>query len=279
MVEHFAALPSLGAEHDSTLRVEGCTLSPESPDHDDRGVDTAHRPGAPALSTQPTLIQSFDAYAASYDRSLEPILALKGVIHELIRWRFSTLPATAHVLLVGAGTAGEARFLAPLFPAWRFTLVDPSAGMLEVGRGHAIAEGFADRCTFHAGFVSSLAADGFDAATSVLVSHFLPDATERQAFYAEIARRLKPEAPFFTADLCADTQAASFDTLMDLWLAQPGIADDRKVAFRTMFGKAIAVHGPSEVEAMIAHAGFSPPVPCLQAALIRGWVATRAPTA
>lgn len=221
------------------------------------------------------LVQSFDTYAPNYDRSLEPILALKDAIHALIRWRFSSLPASAHILHVGAGTGHEARVLAPLFPEWRFTLVDPSAGMLDVARAHATNEGFADRCTFHAGFIATLPADGFDAATSVLASHFIPDAAERQAYFAEIANRLNPGAPFFNADLCADTNAPSFDTLMDLWLAQPGIADDRKAAFRGMFGNAIAVHGPVEVEAMIAAAGFTAPTPCFQGALIRGWVATR----
>ncbi|GDX81861.1 methyltransferase [Deltaproteobacteria bacterium] len=227
------------------------------------------------MSSSNAVTHAFDAHAEAYDHTLEPILAIKGVLHRLIQWQLSGLPEAARVLVVGAGTGAEARFLAPLFPQWRFTLVDPSAGMLNVGRRHAEAEGFLGQCEFHTGLVSSLAADGFDAAISVLVSHFLTDAADRQAYFAEIGRRLKPGGRLFTADLCADLGAPSFGSLMDLWVAQAGMPDERKASFRTVFGKGVAVHGPAEVEAMIARAGFSAPVQCGQAALVRAWVATR----
>lgn len=222
----------------------------------------------------PALTQSFNAHAPAYDTSLEPILAIKDALHLLIRWQLSGLPDGAHVLLVGAGTGGEARALAPRFPTWRFTLVDPAEAMLTVARRHAEAEGFAERCTFHVGTVESLAAEGFDAATSVLVSHFLTDAAERQAYYAEIGARLKPGGRFFDAALCANLTDPSFDVLMDLWVAQ-GMAEERKPAFRGMFGKGVAAQGPAEVEALIAGAGFLPPVQVFQATLVRAWVTTR----
>lgn len=227
------------------------------------------------MTTPPTITQAFDAHAEAYDRSLEPILAVKDVLHLLIRSQFSALPASARILVVGAGTAAEARFLAPLFPGWRFTLVDPSAAMLAVGRRHAVAEDFADRCDFHVGHVSALPPEPFDAATSVLVSHFLPDPIDRLAYFTEIAARLRPGGLFFNADLCASLDDPSFEALMTLWLELARVPDERKAAFRTAFGKGLAVHGPAAVEAMIARAGFSAPVQCVQAALVRGWVASR----
>ena len=147
--------------------------------------------------------------------------------------------------------------------------------MLAVGRRHAEAEGFADRCEFHVGFAASLARDPFDAATSVLVSHFLTAGHDRQAYFAEIARRLKPGGLLFNADLCSDPADPSLGSLMDLWLTMAGMPEERRVSFRAAFGKQVAVHGPAEVEAIITRAGFSAPVPCFQAALIRGWVASR----
>ena len=60
-----------------------------------------------------------------------------------------------------------------------------------------------------------------------------------------------------------------------VWLTLAGLPAERKVSFCAAFGKQVAVHGPGEVEGMIAHAGFSAPVQCFQAALVRGWVATR----
>lgn len=127
----------------------------------------------------------------------------------------------------------------------------------------------------HAGLVSSPGAGPFDAATSVLVSHFLTDAAERQAYFLEIARRLKPGGLLFNADLCADRDDPAFGAVMELWLTVSGMPDERKDSFRCMFGKGVAAHGPAEVEAMIAHAGFTAPARCFQAALIRGWTAVR----
>lgn len=227
------------------------------------------------MTTPPTITQAFDAHAEAYDRSLEPILPVKAVLHLLLRSQFSSLPAAARILVVGAGTAAEARFLAPLFPGWRFTLLDPSAAMLAVGRRHAVTEDFAERCQFHVGHVSALPTEPFDAATSVLVSHFLPDALDRQAYFTEIAARLKPGGLFFNADLCTSLDDPSFEALMTLWLDLARVPDERKASFRAAFGKDFAVHGPAEVEAMITRAGFSAPVQCVQAALVRGWVASR----
>lgn len=227
-------------------------------------------------TTPPTVAQAFDAtHAEAYDRNLEHILPIKDTLHLLMRWQLAGLPAAARLLVAGAGTGAEVRFLAPLFPAWRFTLVDPSASMLGVARRHAAAAGFAERCEFHVGLVSSLAADGFDAATSVLVSHFLTDTAQRQAYFADIAQRLKPGGLLFNADLAADLDVASFEPLMDLWLPLAGMPDERRGAFRAAFGRGVAAHGPAEVGAIIERAGFSAPVQCMQAALIRGWMAAR----
>lgn len=222
------------------------------------------------------LPQAFDAsHAEAYDRSLERLLPIKAALHLFLRWHFSGLPDAARVLVVGAGTAAEVRFLAPLFPGWRFTLVDPSAAMLEVGRRHAVAEGFVDRCELHVGSVSSLDADGFDAATSVLVSHFLADAAARQAYFDDVARRLRPGGLLFEAALCAERDAPSFGPLMDLWLALAGLPAERQAPFREAFGRTLAAHGPREVEAMITRAGFGVPMPVVQAGLILGWGAVR----
>lgn len=228
------------------------------------------------MSTLPAAPQAFDAsHAEAYDRSLERLLPFKGALHHLMRWHFARLPEDARILLAGAGTGAEARFLAPIFPRWRFTLVDPSEPMLAVARRHAEAEGFADRCSFHVGLVATLADRGFEAASSVLVSHFLADAGARQAYFAEIAQRVRPGGLLFNADLCADLQDPSFEALMDLWLTLVGMADDRRVCFRAAFGRGLAAHGPAQVEAMMREAGFGGLVQCLQAGLIRGWIGTR----
>lgn len=232
-------------------------------------MSAAPSPTTPAFDT---------THAEVYDRQFEPIRALKDAMHLVLRMQFLRLPPDAHILVAGAGTGAEVRFLAPLFPQWRFTLVDPAPAMLEVARRHAEAEGFADRCTFHVGFVSSLPLQAHDAATSVLVSHFLTNASERQSFFGDIAARLKPGGLLFNADLCADRDDPTFADVLDLWLRMlehSGVPEERRAAWVTSFGQAFAAHGPAEVASMITSAGFTQPAACYQIALIRGWVARR----
>lgn len=226
------------------------------------------------------LSAAFDAsHAEVYDRQVEPLTSVKDALHLVLASALRELPDGAVLLLVGAGTGAEARFLARVNPTWRFVLVDPSEPMLAVARRHAAAEGFADRCVFHAGFVSSLPDQPLDAATSVLASHFVNDDAGRRAYYADIARRLRPGAVLFEATLCADRTAPAFETLMELWLGVLGrtapMTGEKGSTYRAAFGRDFAVHGPDVVEAMIAGAGFSPPVPCVQLALVRAWWARR----
>ncbi|MCB9759467.1 MAG: class I SAM-dependent methyltransferase [Alphaproteobacteria bacterium] len=222
--------------------------------------------------------RAFSAERAEvYDAQFLALRAIKDALHLLLRIHLSGLPDDARILVAGAGTGAEVRFLAPLFPGWRFTLVDPAEGMLAVARRHANAEGFAERCAFHAGYLES-APDGLhDAAISVLASQFLTDVRERQAFFEEIAARLVSGGLLFNADLSADLAAPTFETVMDLWLRMlehAGPVD--RAAYRGIFGRMVAAHGPAEVERILAAAGFPEPALCYQMALIRGWIAARA---
>lgn len=228
------------------------------------------------MPSSPPATAAFDAtHARNYDRQLEPIRGFKDALHLLVQGAFSRLPETARILVAGAGTAAEARYLAPLHAGWRFTLVDPSAAMLDAAREHAEAEGFVDRCTFHVGWVSDLPVQAHDAATSLLVSHFLVDEQRRVAFFRDIADRLKPGGLLFCADLAADREHPSFATVMDLWLTLY-VAPERQDSYRAMFGHGVAAHAPAQVEEMMVQAGFAPPAACYQAALICGWVARKA---
>ena len=158
------------------------------------------------------------ARAALYDDQFAPIGAIKDLIHLMVRVQFAQLPDNAHILVVGAGTGAEVRVLAPLFPGWRFTLVDPAPAMLAIARRHAEAEGFADRCEFHVGYLDSAPAVEHDAALSVLVSHFLADARERQDYFEHIAERLVVGGLLFNADLSAAPEDPAYESVMELWL-------------------------------------------------------------
>ena len=216
--------------------------------------------------------------AATYDERFSKLSSVNSLLHLVVQSQFASLPDTAHILIAGAGTGAEVRYLAPLFPSWRFALADPSDAMLEIARRHAAEEGFADRCTFHAGYVSSLPEAEFDAATSLLVSHFLNEEEDRTAYYSSIAERLRPDAPLFEAALCGNRSDPIFEMEMDVWLGLltlAGMTAEGRENYRKSFGTLFAAHDPSEVEKMIGAAKFDRPVQCFQAGLIRGWITQR----
>ncbi len=219
-----------------------------------------------------------EEHAKAYDTQFSALRGVQACIHLLTEAYLAGLPEDARILIAGAGTGAEARHLAPRFPRWRFTLVDPSAPMLAIARGHAEAEGFADRCSFHEAYVSETPVGAHDGATSLLVSHFLTDADARQSYFEDIAARLKPGARLINVDLSTDNDAASFEGVMGLWmdlLSLGGQTEESRSGYRKAYGQQFAAHGPEAVAKMIEAAGFTPPAPVFQAALIRGWTAIR----
>lgn len=218
-------------------------------------------------------------HAKAYDTQFSALSGVQACIHLLTDAYLSPLPEEARILIAGAGTGAEARYLAPRHPGWRFTLVDPSAPMLAIARRHAEAEGFAGRCSFHEAYVSETPVEAHDGATSLLVSHFLTDAAARQSYFADIAARLKPGARFINVDLSTDDNAPTFAGIMSLWMdifRLGGQTEESRANYLKAYGNQFAAHGPGEVAQMIEAGGFTPPAPVFQAALIRGWTATRA---
>ena len=151
----------------------------------------------------------FDQQAAGYDARWVRMAPIRESLLFLMETVFADLPEDARVLCVGAGTGAEIAHLARRFPRWTFLALDPSTQMIATCRARAEREGFADRCGFHADVVDTLPeAAAFDGATCLLVSQFLLDPAVRTAFFASIARRLRPGGTLAWADLAWDTAAA-----------------------------------------------------------------------
>ena len=217
--------------------------------------------------------------ASSYDAQYAKLAPISQALHLLMRVVLSELPAEAQVLCVGVGTGAEMLSLAQEFPQWQFTAVEPAAPMLAVCRKRAEDAGIADRCTFHEGYLDTLpATPPFDAATAILVSHFIVDSEAQRGFYRKIAARLCPDGFLVSAALVSDPAAAS-PALLDVWMQMQkysGVAAEQREAMRGGYGKTFAAQMPHEVEDIIESGGFTPPVQFFQALMIHGWYAKRA---
>lgn len=218
-------------------------------------------------------------HAASYDTKFAAMAPMREVLHFLTRAILAEIPDDARVLCVGAGTGLELMDLARAFPRWRFTAVEPSAPMLDICRQKVADHGLSPRCEFHEGYLDSLPPAGpFDAATCLLVSHFITPPDERRAFFRRIADRLQPDGVLVTADLASDTTAPAYESLLKVWLRlmrSCEVTAEEVEKMRAAYGRDVAIAPPGEVGSLLASAGFGSPVLFLQTLLIHGWYARR----
>ncbi len=219
-------------------------------------------------------IAMFDEHATTYDQTWRAMAPLRDALQLVIDNVFARLPDDATVLCVGAGTGAEILYFAERHPGWRFTAVEPSGPMLDVFREKSRAHGIASRCVFHHGFLETLP-DGapFDAATSLLVSQFVTDPAQRQAFFRSIAQRLRSGGWFASADLACDMTSDAGKRLLDVWFEMMSVAPEMRERAKGLYGAQVAVVPPDAVGDLIREGGFDDPVRCFQSGLIHAWFA------
>jgi tRNA (cmo5U34)-methyltransferase len=180
-------------------------------------------------------------------------------------------PATARILVVGAGGGLETRALAEARPGWRFTGVDPAPAMLALAR-RTLAPCL-DRVELLEGTVEHAPAGPYDGATCLLTLHHL-DREERLSTLREIRARLRPGARLVVAGHTA------VDKDPERWMA-------RSIAFgergepdwvRARAGadgmlRRLPLLAPDEEQALLGDAGFAEVALFYAAFSFRGWVA------
>lgn len=188
------------------------------------------------------------------------------------------LPAQAEILVVGAGGGKELVTLGRAFPSARLTGVDPSKKMLAVAQGLTEQAGIAARVTLHQGTTDNLDTNQFDAATSMLVMHFLPDDGAKLDFLKAIHSRLKSGARFILADGCFDKQAADFAWHMECYQADAklnGVPDEILTeAVKMMSTQVHCVPEERELELLRA-AGFDQITRIFHALWLRAWLTVK----
>lgn len=215
--------------------------------------------------------------ADAYDRRNSGLAPISDSLHFLMRLILADLPSDTRVLCVGVGTGAEILSLATAYPGWSFVGIDPSQEMLAVGRRRLEQAGILHRCELLQGYAEDAPRDGFNAAVSLLVAHFIKR-EDRPSFYAAIHDRVRPGGRFVSAEISGDLDGPVFPQMLDDWKriqSLMGATPESLAKLGEMMRNVLGVLPPAETEAMWETAGFKRPVPFFQAFMIRGWHAVR----
>lgn len=221
--------------------------------------------------------------ASNYDQGIRFAGIGYDVMHDLTAALLgATLPEHAHLLIIGAGTGEEIIRLAPAHPGWCYTAVDPSPAMLAIARQRIAAANLEARVELITGTVDALPAEPVhDAATILLVMHFLGDDGDKLALLREVATRLRPGAPVVLSDMYGATETPEHARFLDAWRHRQlgnGMAPaDVDAMFQHIASDLRLVSG-ERLEALMTEAGFASPLLFFKALLFGGWIARRAPS-
>jgi tRNA (cmo5U34)-methyltransferase len=217
---------------------------------------------------------------SDYRRFQNVIPGVGGLYRSVRAIMDATLPDNARILIAGAGAGREVETLGASSKEFRLTGFDPSADMLALASTFAEAPNLKDRVKLINGIVDDVESDPpFDAATSILVMHFLPDDGAKERYLNAIRRRLKSGAPYVHVDVSFDDRAM-FDRLAPavrehaLIVALPEAVADGPAAHigRMAFGEGVSsIVSEARTRALMDAAGFENVTPFFRGFWYAGW--------
>lgn len=232
--------------------------------------------------SQPPLDRIYAAEKAqAYDRRIRAAIPGYEALHQLACMVVAEATGGhGRVLVAGAGTGAECVALSLACAHLHVVGIDPAADMLALAE-HKVAEhGLTERVRLYPCKVSDLPTfEPFDAATLLLVLHFLPDDGAKLELLGDLAKHLKPGAPLVLADLFGpgwgETWQAELRTYWRHLQQAAGIAPaDIDKGFAHV-DRDIHPITEGRLGEMLAQAGFGPPQPFFRALCFGGWVARR----
>ncbi len=187
----------------------------------------------------------------------------------------SALHEKAEFLVVGSGSGNEILQLAEERPHWSFVGIDPSEAMLQIA-GERL-KSLPNKISFYQGTIldARLPAVKFDAASCVLVLHFIQDDQEKLATLKEIANRLKLGAPFVLVSKYGQPGSLETELQFDLWRAywlQHTKLTPSDVAEMEQSIRSLSFMREEDILSLLQQAGFTKPSRFFATTLFGGWL-------
>lgn len=170
----------------------------------------------------------FNERADVYDEDIHKIIPGYTALHETARHLLETsLPVDAFLLVAGVGTGNEAVACALRNPDWRVTGFDIAENMVKTASEKIKKHGLGERVEIIHGALEDVLQESFDAATALLVMHFIPYESKLE-FLRGLNLRLNPGGVLITADFTVDRDSYEFESYVKAWEAYMLTTQEKK---------------------------------------------------
>ncbi|WP_240420661.1 class I SAM-dependent methyltransferase [Paenibacillus periandrae] len=183
----------------------------------------------------------------------------------------------ASLLVIGIGGGNELSAWGPSNPRWTFTGVDPSEEMLKIAKHKVIELGLESRASLIQGTIDDLpqADSKFDAASCILVLHFIDDVQEKLKLLGSIKDKLKSGAPFVLVSAYGNNDESEFQARLNVWKSfwidagrEPSEVDKLISSGITK----LSLLPEKQIEALLAESGFTKITRFYSTVLMAGWI-------
>lgn len=236
--------------------------------------------GSAGSSTSPWEQADADQYVQNISRKI-PGYQLQYELMDTLLTAVLAQQTHPGLLIIGAGGGQEILQLGRARPHWTFSGLDTSQGMLLAAEQRLEAAGLMDRVQLHHTEISSWnPSRQFDAATCMLVLHFVEGRENKLALLRSIAGRLKPGAPLCISAINGEPDSPAWRIQMAGWrlhMLGNGIEAEQWQTFEQSFGVTSHPIPAGEMERLLREAGFTAVSRFFGSYLIDGWVAVKAP--
>jgi len=172
------------------------------------------------------------------------------------------------LLVVGCGTGNEIERFLQAPERWIVTGVDPSPEMIKQAR-EKLQE--YDNVTLIEGFVSDIDRK-YNAATLLLVLHFLDDNGSKLDLLKDIADRLVPGAPFVMLDITGSKNQLRQNLEVLRLLLPAGLEQDQIDNRLNRIENELFPVSEERIAELCTAAGFEPPLRFFQSSIYMGWI-------
>jgi tRNA (cmo5U34)-methyltransferase len=220
---------------------------------------------------------TFDSkIAAQYEAGVRQSLPTYDQIFTMIQSYFRVhLGENASILVVGAGGGKELSSWGPSNSKWTFTGVDPSEAMLNIAKQKVLELGFQERVKFIQGTVNDLPRNTkFDAATCILVLHFIHDHKEKLNLLKNVSKHLKPNSPFVIISMFGAPDDIEFQERMSifksLWIDAGFTRSEVEEVVNGVMG--VSLLPEEQIKELLVEAGFTNISRFFTTTLFGGWI-------